>query len=109
MRKLPAAKSPAAEFNRLRQNLDLPFGHAGDGFTGGELCVEMNNARSSFGFGKDNGIRPAGDDGIEVGIGHACVEAIDAHEQARALFGGAGLLEKLERRVRGGRFALRND
>ena len=69
----------------------------------------MNNARSSFGFRKDNGVRPAGDDGIEVGIGHACVEAIDAHEQARALLGGAGFLEKRERRFACGRFALRND
>jgi len=69
----------------------------------------MNNARSSFGFGEDNGIRPSGDDGIEVGIGHACVEAIDAHEQTRALFGGTGFLEKRERRFACGRFALRND
>src|SRR5262245_6364373 len=69
----------------------------------------MDDAWSSLGLGKDDGIRSTGHDCIEVGVGHARVQAVDAYEQAGALFGGACPLEKFNRGSSGRRFALRDD
>ena len=95
-RKVPARKKPAAEFNRLRQNLDRAFRQAGDGLARGQLGVEMDDRLAAFGLGKQHRVRPACHDGVEIGVGHAGVEAVDAHQQARALLCWPVGFEKLQ-------------
>ncbi len=58
----------------------------------------MDDACAAFRLGKHDGVGLAGDDRIEIGIGHAGVEPVDAHQQARALFGRAGTFQKIQRR-----------
>ena len=67
------------------------------------LASRCTTLGAAFRLGKHDGVGLAGDNGIEVGVGHAGVEAIDAHEQARPLLGGPRALEKIQRRGAGGR------
>ncbi len=85
-RNVPAEKKSGGGFDRLRQDFDRTFGQSGDGFARGQLGVEMRHARAAFRLRKQNRVRRAGNDGVEIGVGHAGVEAVDAHQQARALF-----------------------
>ena len=98
LRNVPAANSPAAEFDRLREDLDLSFRHTGDGFARRELGIEMHNAGAALRLGKHDGVGLARDNCVEVGVCHTGIESIDAHEQARALRGGSRALEKIQRR-----------
>ena len=98
LRNVPAANSPAADFDRLRQDLDLSFRHTGDGFTRRELGIEMHNAGAALRLGKHDGVGLARDNCIEVGVCHPGLESIDAHEQARPLRGCPRALEKIQRR-----------
>ena len=49
------------------------------------------------------------DDRIKVGIRHAGVETIDAHQQSRALLDGSGALEKIQSRCACLRLSLRRN
>ena len=69
----------------------------------------MGDAGAAFGLGKQNGVGLSRHNGVEIGVGHAGVEAVDAHQQARAL---RLRLRGLEEFQRGGarlRLALGHD
>ena len=90
---------PAADFHRLRQNLDRAFGDAGDGLARGELGVEMGDGRAAFGFRKQNGVGLARHHGVEIGVGHAGLEAVDAHQRRGRSFLPLALLRNRQRRL----------
>ena len=73
-------------FDRLRQDLDRAFRQAGDGFARGQLGVEMGDGRAALGLGEQDGVGRSGNDRVEIGVGHAGVEPVDAHQQAGAVF-----------------------
>ncbi len=83
--------------HRLRQDLDMARGQAGLGFARGQLGVDFGDGGRALGFRKQYGIRLARHDGVEIGVGHAGVEPVDAHQQARALLGGDDFVEEFER------------
>ena len=62
-----------------------PSVDAGDGFARRELGVGMDDRRAAFRLRQQDGVRARRHDGVEVGVGQAGRDAVDAHQQARAL------------------------
>ena len=69
----------------------------------------MGDGRAAFGFGKQNGVGLARHNGVEIGIGQAGVEAVDAHQEARALCLRLHGLEEFQRGRARLRLAFRRD
>ena len=71
-------------------------------FARGELGVGMDDRRAAFRLRQQDRIRLRRHDGVEVGVGQAGRDAVDAHQQARALRLRHRRLEKRRRaRARG--------
>ena len=91
-------------------DLDVPVGQAGQRLAGRELGVGMHDAGAAFRLRQHDGVGPRRHHGIEVGIGEAGREAVDAHQEARPGRAAArGRAEKGGRRVARRRLALRRD
>ena len=96
-------------FGRQREDLDAPSGQAVQRLARGELGVEMDDGLAAFGLRQHDRVRAAGNDRVEIGVGQAGVERVDAHEEARARRARRVVLQKGQRRLPRARLALGRD
>ena len=57
----------------------------------------MHDRLAALGLGKQHRVRAACHNRIQIGVGHAGVEPVDAHQQARALLLSVVRFEKFQR------------
>ena len=102
-RALAPAKVPARNSGRGlggdRQNFDMAVGQAAHRLAHGELGVGMDDGRAAFRLRQHDGVRFRRRDGVEIGIGQAGLQAVDAHHQIRPRGAGIAVFEKRRRAV----------
>ena len=59
----------------------------------------MRHRGAAFGLGEHDGVGLAGHHRVEVGVGHAGVEAVDAHQKPRAVLLALHGFQKIQRRL----------
>ena len=102
---LARAAIGAGEEHRLRgfggdgDDVERAVGQAVDRLARGDLGVAMDDGRAAFGLGKHDAIGTARHDGVEVVVGQAGGQSVDAHVKARALLRA---LASFRKRQRGG-------
>ena len=97
---LARAAIGAGEEHRLRgfggdgDDVERAVGQAVDRLARGDLGVAMDHRRAAFGLREHDAVGTAGHHGVEVVVGQAGGEPVDAHVDARALFRPAWPLSK---------------
>ncbi len=75
----------------------MAFLQSRDRLARGELGVGMNHRSAAFGLGQQDGVWRGRHDGVEIGVGEAGRNRIDAHQQARAPLASDCRLEEIRR------------
>ncbi len=68
----------------MAENARRAVGEVVLGFVNGEFGAELLHAGAAEALGQYDRVRRLGHDGLEIGVGEAAGERIDAHDQARA-------------------------
>ena len=74
-----------------------------------KLGVGVNDRGAAFSLREHNGVRFCRYDRIEIGVGQAGLQAVDAHDQIRPRGSRGGLLEKRRRALPRARLAVESN
>ena len=75
----------------------------------GQFSVGVSNRGAAFGLRQHDGVRLCRNNGVEVGIGQASLQAVDAYDQIRPRRSRTGFLQKRRRALPGAGFAVERD
>ncbi len=82
--KVPARNSAAAVSVAIGEDLDMAVGQAVDRLAHRELGVGMNDGGAAFGLRQHDGVGLCRRDRVEIGVGQAGLQAVDAHHHDTA-------------------------
>jgi hypothetical protein len=90
------AEDRSRGFRGDRQDACVAVGQVVQRFPHGNAGIEQVHVRAGLRLGQDDAVRPGGHDVVQIAVGKAAVERIDAHIERRAAVQRDGRLQEIK-------------